>query len=258
MPQRIETSKGTLVEVINCGNFLLDGGSMFGRVPRTMWEKWFPPDDRNRIVMATNVLRISCGNGTVLVDAGLGTAYGMKDRAILGLAEDHGNPVTSPVDRLVCTHLHFDHVGGIQDLDLKKDVVVSNLGWEEAHVSNPLVRGSYRKADLDLMKDRLSLVEPPCAVSEQIKIIPTPGHTRGHVSILIDDEVLYPGDLIPTAAHVHLPCIMAYDLYPLEIIETKRMILKEAARSGWKLVFEHDPYRPVCTVGMKNNNFRAL
>lgn len=111
----IKTSKDTLVEVINCGNFLLDGGSMFGRVPRTMWEKWFPPDERNRILMATNVLRICKNGATYLVDTGLGTSYGKKDRANLGLGENHTNPVEEPADHLICTHLHFDHVGGIQE-----------------------------------------------------------------------------------------------------------------------------------------------
>jgi glyoxylase-like metal-dependent hydrolase (beta-lactamase superfamily II) len=254
----MKTSRGTLVEIINCGNFLLDGGSMFGRVPRTMWEKWFPPDEKNRILMATNILRISTKNETILVDAGLGTAYGKQDRVILGLNETHGNPVTDAVDRLICTHLHFDHVGGIQDLVLKKDAVISKNEWKDAQVNHPLIRGSYRKMDLDLMADRLCLVEPPCSLSESIKLIPTPGHTRGHVSVLIDDEIFYPGDLIPTAAHVHLPCIMSYDLYPLQIIETKKEILHESVKGRWKLVFEHDPYRPVCTVEIKNRNFIAV
>jgi glyoxylase-like metal-dependent hydrolase (beta-lactamase superfamily II) len=108
------------------------------------------------------------------------------------------------------------------------------------------------------MKKKLHLVDPPCTVSEGIGIIPTPGHTQGHMSILIDDEVLYPGDLIPTSAHVHLPCIMAYDLYPLEIIATKQQILNNAVRLGWKVVYEHDPYKPMSSIGIKNNNFITL
>jgi len=258
MLKKMKTSRGTLVEIINCGNFLLDGGSMFGRVPRAMWEKWFPPDEMNRIVMATNVLRIGGDEGTILVDAGLGTAYQRKDRAILGLTETHGNPVIHPVDTLVCTHLHFDHVGGIQDITLRKEVVSSKAEWEDAQVNHPLIRGSYRKMDLERMAGRLRLVDSPFSLSGSIQLIPTPGHTRGHLSVLIDDEIFYPGDLIPTSAHVHLPCIMSYDLYPLQVIETKREILHEAVKCGWKMVFEHDPYRPVCTVGMKNRNFIPL
>jgi hypothetical protein len=76
--------------------------------------------------------------------------------------------------------------------------------------------------------------------------------------VLIDDEIFYPGDLIPTSAHVHLPCIMAYDLYPLSIIDTKREILSEASKQGWKVIYEHDPYRPVSFVDISNNNFTAL
>jgi glyoxylase-like metal-dependent hydrolase (beta-lactamase superfamily II) len=254
----ITTRKGTAIEVINCGNFLLDGGTMFGRVPKVMWERWFPTNDRNRITMATNVLRIVKGGRTFLVESGLGSLYTDKDWEIMGTTLDQVRLMTEPVDTLICTHLHWDHCGGIQDMTVNSEVIVSRLEWEDARGENPLSKGSYRKADLDLLARKLRLVNPPCTVADGIELIPTPGHTRGHMSVLVDDEVFYPGDLIPTSAHVHLPCIMAYDLYPLVVLETKKKMLEEAVRKGWTLVFEHDPYRPVGTVGKSNNKFRAL
>jgi glyoxylase-like metal-dependent hydrolase (beta-lactamase superfamily II) len=254
----IETSKGTAVEVINCGNFLLDGGSMFGRVPKVMWEKWFPADGKNRIIMAANVLRIFKDGKVFLVDAGLGSHYGKKDCSILGIDIEQLHPIKEPVDCLICTHLHFDHVGGIQDLEVSSEVLVSRVEWENAHVENPLIHGSYRRIDLDLIAKRLRLIDPPCSIADGIQLLPSPGHTRGHVSVLIDDEILYAGDLIPTSAHVHLPCIMAYDLYPLDIIETKQQILTIAHKRGWKVIYEHDPYRPVSSIRIKNNKFIAL
>ncbi len=244
--------------MINCGNFLLDGGSMFGRVPRTMWEQWFPPDEKNRILMATNVLRIHKGSRTYLVDTGLRSLYTDKDWAILGTSLDKVRLMKDPVDCLICTHLHFDHCGGIQDMDAPSEVIISRLEWEDARGESPLSKGSYRKADLDLLERNLLLVDSPFTVADGIEVLATPGHTRGHMSVLIDDEVLYPGDLIPTAAHVHLPCIMAYDLYPLEILETKKRILQEAFDRGWKLVYEHDPYRVVTQVAKSGSRYKAL
>jgi glyoxylase-like metal-dependent hydrolase (beta-lactamase superfamily II) len=258
MDTTLTTSRGSTIEVINCGNFLLDGGSMFGRMPKVMWEKWFPPDERNRIVMATNILRIRKASATYVVDTGLGSLYTKKDWSILGTNLDMVRLIKEPFDSLICTHLHFDHCGGIQDMDVRKEIIISRLEWEDAHGESPLSKGSYRKEDLDLLAKKLRLVDPPCSVADGIEVLATPGHTRGHISVLIDDEVLYPGDLIPTAAHVHLPCIMAYDLYPLEILETKKRILQEAARKNWKLVFEHDPYHPVGSIEITGNKFKSV
>ena len=143
-------------------------------------------------------------------------------------------------------------------MTVNSEVIISRLEWEDALGESPLSKGSYRNSDLECLKRKLSLVEPPCVVAEGIKVLATPGHTRGHMSVLIDDEVFYPGDLIPTAAHVHLPCIMSYDLYPLTTIETKQKILNEACLKGWCLVYEHDPYRPVSRVGISGNRFKAV
>jgi glyoxylase-like metal-dependent hydrolase (beta-lactamase superfamily II) len=131
------------------------------------------------------------------------------------------------------------------------------MEWEDARGENPLSKGSYRAADLEKVEKILRLADPPEDVADGIRLIPTPGHTRGHMSVLIDDEVFYPGDLIPTAAHVHLPFIMAYDLYPLTVLETKKKILDEAVRKNWTLVFEHDPYRPVGTIRIEGTRYSS-
>jgi glyoxylase-like metal-dependent hydrolase (beta-lactamase superfamily II) len=254
----LTTKHGTTIEILNCGNFLLDGGGMFGRVPKVMWEKWFPADEQNRIVMATNILHINKQGRTYLVDTGLGSLYTQKDWDILGTTLEQVSLLKEPVDCLICTHLHFDHCGGIQDMTVRSEVIISRLEWEDAHGRSPLSKGSYRKADLDLLGIKLRLVDPPCTLVDGIQVLATPGHTRGHMSVLIDDEVLYPGDLIPTSAHVHLPCIMAYDLNPLEILETKKEILNEAIRKEWRLVFEHDPYRPISRIGKLGTKYLCL
>ncbi len=250
-----ETRRGTSIEIIDTGTFLLDGGTMFGRIPKNLWEKWFPADNQNRILMAAHALKVTADGRNVLIDAGMGTRYDDREAALLGLAP--GNAAFEPVDDLILTHLHFDHAGGIQDLDLTGTAVVSRLEWEDAHQDDPLTRGSYRPDDLAAIARRLTLIDPPCAWGDHIEILATPGHTRGHVSIVVDDEIFFPGDLIPTAAHCHLPCIMAYDLFPLEIVKVKRDLLDQAQSRGWLTVFEHDPYVPVGRISTANKTFKA-
>jgi glyoxylase-like metal-dependent hydrolase (beta-lactamase superfamily II) len=229
---------------------------MFGRIPKNLWQKWFPADDQNRILMAAHALKITSNGHSVLIDAGLGTRYEGKEADILGLS--HKGAALGPVDDLILTHLHFDHAGGIQDLNLRGTAVVARRDWEAAHQEDPLTKGSYRASDLAVIARHLTLIDPPCAWGEHIEVLPSPGHTRGHVSIVVDDEIFFPGDLIPTAAHCHLPCIMAYDLSPQEIIMVKREFLGRAQSRGWLTVFEHDPYVPVGRISMINEKFKAV
>jgi len=241
----LKTGKGTLIELINLGNFLLDGGSMFGRIPKVMWEKWFPSDKMNRIIMATNVIKIHSHGKIYQVDAGLGSLYNEKERKILGFDPSKNTYLDNTVDYLIFTHLHFDHCGGISDTDVKKATIVTEKEWGDANNVSPLTKGSYRKKDLELIERNLRLIKPPLEFAPGIEVIPTPGHTRGHASILIDGEIFFAGDLIPTSAHTHLPCIMAYDLYPLKVLKVKEKMLRIASKQDWTMIFEHDPYMPI-------------
>ena len=256
MTIKFNTRKGKLVEVVNLGNFLVDGGTMFGRIPKVMWEKWFPSDERNRILMATNILRIYLGNGMVCqIDAGLGSLYTDKEMDILGIDRQAQNPESQrrAIDYLILTHLHSDHCGGISDLEVKEGVIVSRQEWEDTHEVTPLTRKSYRQRDLEQIKKKLVLIEPPMLIAPGIEIIPTPGHTKGHVSVLVDNEIFFAGDLIPTYAHVHLPCIMAYDLYPTEIVKVKQKMLNRARAEAWTIIFEHDPDNPAKEASVLKN-----
>ncbi len=253
----ITTRAGTRVEILNLGNFLLDGGTMFGRVPKVMWERWFPADPLNRITMATNVMRFEKDGLVHVVETGLGTRYAARDWEIMGTSPAAVRVLADPVDRLILTHLHWDHCGGVQDMDIRQEVVVSRAEWEDAHGATPLSKGSYRAADLEAIGGRLCLVDGRLEIAPGVEVIPTPGHTRGHMSVLVDGEIFYAGDLIPTSAHVHLPCIMAYDLYPLTVLDTKKKILEQAVERGWTLVFEHDPARPLSRVALVSGRFTA-
>lgn len=234
------TSAGTRVELINTGNFLIDGGSMFGRVPRMEWERHCPADGQHRISLATNIARITRGHTTILVDCGLGSRYEKADEELLGIDTRLTRLDLPPVDHLICTHLHFDHVGGVHDLKIRDRIFVSRREWHDAHHEDDISRGSCRPEDLDRMEAHLELIDAPREILPGITCLATPGHTAGHMSVLIDDEILYAGDFLPTTAHLQLPWISSYDLYPLTVLETKRHILEQACERGWLVVFEHD------------------
>ncbi|UCC48184.1 MAG: MBL fold metallo-hydrolase [Gemmatimonadota bacterium] len=244
----------------------LDGGAMFGVVPKPLWEKMMPTDERNRIRLALRPLLVEADDELVLIDTGAGNKEDAKFRDIYGLEND-GDPTAledairdtgfqpSDVTVVINTHLHFDHAGGntvrLPDGSIVPAFpgvrhVVQRGEWEFAHLQNERVRASYLLHNLDLLEGAgtLDLVDGPAEVVPGIQVLPTPGHTPHHQSVLImsDGEVaMYLGDLVPTTAHLPLPWIMGYDVEPLVTLETKRTVLEWVKRERTLLLFEHDP-----------------
>ena len=251
------------VTFISGGRFRLDGGAMFGVVPRTLWSRSAPPDDRNRIPMAMRCLLIEGGGRRVLVDAGSGTKDDPKFRDIYAIEgpealtrelEAAGAPPAS-IDTVALTHLHFDHCGGgtARGSDGRVAPVFPNARyhvrrreWEDAHQANERNRASYLSDNYDplLASGQLDIHDDDHEILPGVVMRHLPGHTAGHQGVFFDipgARALYPADLVPTVAHLGLPYIMAYDLYPMITLETKRSILRDATREGWLLLLEHDP-----------------
>lgn len=251
------------VETIVDGTLALDGGSMFGVVPRALWSRSNPPDDRNRISLASRLLLIRGGGRTVLVDTGLGDRWSDKERKIYAVRQRDGGIVAAlgrrgilpeDVTDVILTHLHFDHAAGtVRGPEGEKRLTfprathhLQRRHWEWALSPTLKDQASFRPADFSLLQDseRLHLVEGRAEILDGIEVLPLDGHTRGMQAVRVrgdDDEVLYPADLVPTATHVPLPWVMAYDNQPLVTLTEKRRLLGEAAREGWILVLEHDP-----------------
>ena len=251
------------VTFISGGRFRLDGGAMFGVVPRTLWSRSAPPDDRNRIQMAMRCLLIEGGGRRVLVDAGSGTKDDPKFRDIYAIEgpegltrelEVAGAPPDS-IDTVALTHLHFDHCGGgtARGADGRVAPTFPNARyharrreWEDAHHANERNRASYLSDNYDplLASGQLEIHDDDHEILPGVSMRLLPGHTAGHQGVFFDipgERALYPADLVPTVAHLGLPYIMAYDLYPMTTLETKRSILRDATHEGWLLLFEHDP-----------------
>jgi glyoxylase-like metal-dependent hydrolase (beta-lactamase superfamily II) len=256
------------------GRQRLDGGAMFGVVPRTLWKTRIEPDERNRIPLAMRCVLVEHPDGLVLIDTGLGNKEDAKFLDIYGVENQGLEGATQLEDALasagflprdikwvINTHLHFDHAGGntTMDPDLENDprrhirmtfpnatYLVQRGELEFARHTNERTRASYLPHNFEPVAaaDRWRLLEGDGEILSGISVRVTPGHVPFHQAILIEsagETAVYVGDLVPTTAHLPLPWIMGYDVEPLRTLESKRTMLADAVTGGWRLIFEHDP-----------------
>ena len=241
------------------GTQRLDGGAMFGVVPKPLWERRIAPDARNRIPLALRCLLIEHDDGLVLLDTGLGNKENEKFRDIYGVenAGRHGRTrledaladlghQPEDVTWVINTHLHFDHAGGNttpQGLAFPRAQYVVQRGeLAFARHANERTAGSYLRHNFEGVPFRL--IDGETEVLPGIRCVPTPGHVPYHQSVLVasgGEQACFLADLVPTAAHLPLPWIMGYDVEPLVTLETRRQLYRRAEAEGWLLVFEHDP-----------------
>ena len=255
------------INIINGGNFRLDGGAMFGVVPKVIWSKLIDVNEKNQIPLSTNalVVKLKKSNKLLLIETGNGNKFSEKFKKIYEIEDNDIERALlkngfSPSDltHVILTHLHFDHAGGSTKIEDGRTVptfknakyFIQKREWEEATHPNDRNRASYLPENFVPLMEMgvLNLVDGENEILEGIKVIPTPGHTFGHQSVLIDtgnEKFFYCGDLVPTNRHVPIPFIMAYDLYPVTIIETKKKIYEMGLKENWTFIFLHDPDSPV-------------
>jgi glyoxylase-like metal-dependent hydrolase (beta-lactamase superfamily II) len=249
------------------GRLRLDGGGMFGVVPKPLWERRIPADERNRIPLAMRTLLIEHDAGLVLIDTGLGNKEDAKFKDIYGVENDGAGGRTrleaalaelghAPEDVrwVINTHLHFDHAGGntyrppdaagasVQLSFPRARYLVQKGELEFARHANERTAASYLAPNFATVP--FTLVEGEREILPGIHGLPTPGHTPAHQSVLIasaGERACFLADLVPTTAHLPLPWIMGFDVEPLVTLETKRRLYGRAEADGWLLVFEHDP-----------------
>ncbi|MBI5307151.1 MAG: MBL fold metallo-hydrolase [Planctomycetes bacterium] len=253
-----------LITVWQVDSIYLDGGAVFGVVPRVLWEKWYQPDDKNRIQLSLRCPLVVTKKHKILIDTGVGAKHGEKMCRIYGI-DKKSNLVESlyrfgyqpkDVDVVINTHLHFDHAGGNTVFCEKGEIVpafpkakyfIQKGEMEVALHPNERTAASY------ITEDFLPLSEPNCLclldgeiteIDKGITLIRIGGHTRHHQCVKIESEgqiAFFLADLVPTAAHLHYPYIAGYDLFPLETLKNKKDILKQAFEEHWLLIFPHDP-----------------
>jgi glyoxylase-like metal-dependent hydrolase (beta-lactamase superfamily II) len=268
---------GVVVHLLEAGLQRLDGGAMFGVVPKPLWERRIPADERNRIPLAMRCTLFETGGEVVLVETGLGNKESEKFTDIYGV-ENAGTALEDP-DRLhsairaagysaddvtlvINTHLHFDHAGGntfrggdgeVRPAFPNARYLVQRGEWEYAHDTNERTAASYLPHNFDPVAEagQLQLLEGDSEILPGLSVICTPGHCPFHQSVLLRTEqgpVCILADVVPTMAHLPLPWIMGYDVEPLRTLESKRSLLRRAVDEDWLLVSVHDPVVPAGRV----------
>ena len=254
------------IDVVSDGTFALDGGSLFSVVPRVVWERYFEPDEQNRIRIGLNALLVRTGRENVLVDTGIG--YKWDARSLDRYSIRHETDVLAELGRLglgpedidivINTHLHFDHAG-TNTMERNGQVVptfpraryvVQRGEFEHALSPHERDRASYNPLDIKPVADagQLELVDGDQEIVEGVRVIKVAGHNRDLQCVRIDSDgetAFMFADLLPTTAHVPPAWVMSFDLYPVETLEQKKRLIPQAVSEGWVCVFEHDPRTPL-------------
>lgn len=247
------------VSAYNHGYFRLDGGAMFGTVPKTIWSKLMSPDDDNRIRLAARSLIIRAEERVFMVDAGMGDRWTDKLRCIYDIQlrpDDDAGLDPGSVTDIVLTHLHFDHARGIfrarpeagGEVGLRYPdarVYVQAANYENAKSPNARERTSYLQEDVRLLeRTRLILTSGSEEIHPGIWVHRSDGHTRGHQWVEVrsgEASVVFPSDMVPTSRHLPLPYLMGYDISAETLLDEKDGFLSRAVADRWVVVFGHDP-----------------
>ncbi len=259
------------------GYFSLDGGAMFGVVPKTLWEKKYPADAANRIRLALNSILIRTPAALVLVETGIGTKTDQKFSGLYcvqiepGLVASLAGAGFKPedVDFVINTHLHFDHCGGntfrtetgeVRPTFPRARYIIQKGEWESARFPNEREKSSYIKDNFLPLEEsgQLDLVEGNRQIVDGVEVVVAPGHTARHQCVRVfsaGQTLCYLGDLVPTSAHVGLAYIMSYDLFPLETLETRKRIYEQAIGEDWIVAFVHDPVHFFGKIRRNNGKF---
>jgi glyoxylase-like metal-dependent hydrolase (beta-lactamase superfamily II) len=269
------------VEVVPDTEFRLDGGAMFGVVPRALWSQSFPPDEHNRIRLNMNCLFVEAGRERIIVETGIGDKWTPKHEAMYGITRRR--PLTDSIKAVtgydaeeitivVNTHLHFDHAGGNTKRDARGQVapafpnaryLVSRDEYEHAESPHERDRASYLPENWRPVREsgQLELKDPDYEVVPGLRMETIAGHSRTMQCVRLEQggQTLFGfADLVPTRAHIALAWIMGYDLYPVETLEAKRRLLPQAARENWLCLFYHEPDDPLCRVAEVEGKLKTI
>ncbi|MCP5062411.1 MAG: MBL fold metallo-hydrolase [Ignavibacteriae bacterium] len=265
------------ISVLDTGTFGLDGGAMFGIIPKPLWNKTTEADSKNRIRLGGRCLLLQSESKTILVDTGIGNIWDEKFKAIYNVDQTENTLLNSLKEKnvepdeitdVILTHLHFDHVGGAVRVENEKNVpAFSNAKY---HVQKEQYKWAITPSDKDrgsFVKDTFSslyeegmfhFINGEQQFDNEIKLLAINGHTFAQQMVKLSDSsntVLFCADLVPTAAHIPIPYVMGYDINPMITIEEKKIYLANAVDEEWKLVFGHDPINVCATIQKTERGF---
>jgi glyoxylase-like metal-dependent hydrolase (beta-lactamase superfamily II) len=265
------------IHILTDGTFRLDGGAMFGVIPKPLWERKSPADDCNRILLSMNIPLIRAAGKWIVIETGAGDKWDARRRDIFDIQTENRLPgqlaarglCVEDIDIVINTHLHFDHCGWNTRIAEGKAVptfpnatyYVQRGELEHARQPTERDRASYFPENFEPMiaTAQWQLVSGDVEIAPGVELVCMPGHTRDMQCVRLRSggkTAMFWGDLVPTSAHLPYPWIMGYDLYPLTTLEKKKKWLPEAAREGWLCLFAHDLKAPAAYLGERDAAFK--
>ena len=263
---------------VETSEFGLDGGAMFGIIPKPVWEKKVPADELNRVNMVTRSLLLVSDEKKILIDTGNGTKWEEKYKQIYDINTDKYNIEKSlgkygfnseQITDVICTHMHFDHIGG--NTKIKSGEVVptfpnakywiSEENWKLANHPSQKDAGSFVEHDWKVLAENqmIEIIDGREPFIEGIETFVTNGHTPGLLHPIVSDgsnKLFYGADIFPMVAHIPIPWVMAYDVQPVVTMEEKQKLLQKMEREDWILFFEHDPHIQACSVHKDGKHYK--
>ena len=263
---------------VETSEFGLDGGAMFGIIPKPVWEKKVPADELNRVNMVTRSLLLVSDEKKILIDTGNGTKWEEKYKQIYDINTDQYNIEKSlgkygfsseQITDVICTHMHFDHIGG--NTKIKSGEVVptfpnakywiSEENWKLANHPSQKDAGSFIEHDWKVLAENqmIEIIDGREPFIEGIETFITHGHTPGLLHPIVSDgsnKLFYGADIFPMVAHIPIPWVMAYDVQPVVTMEEKQKLLQKMDCEDWILFFEHDPHIQACTVHKGEKHYK--
>ena len=263
---------------VETSEFGLDGGAMFGIIPKPVWEKKVSADELNRVNMVTRSLLLVSDEKKILIDTGNGTKWEEKYKKIYDINTDQYNIEKSlgkygfsseQITDVICTHMHFDHIGG--NTKIKSGEVVptfpnakywiSEENWKLANHPSQKDAGSFIEHDWKVLAENqmIEIIDGREPFIEGIDTIVTHGHTPGLLHPIVSDgsnKLFYGADIFPMVAHIPIPWVMAYDVQPVVTMEEKQKLLQKMEQEDWILFFEHDPHVQACTVHKDGKHYK--
>ena len=263
---------------VETSEFGLDGGAMFGIIPKPVWEKKVSADELNRVNMVTRSLLLVSDEKKILIDTGNGTKWEEKYKKIYDINTDQYNIEKSlgkygfsseQITDVICTHMHFDHIGGNTKIKSGKVVPtfpnakywISEENWKLANHPSQKDAGSFIEHDWKVLAENqmIEIIDGREPFIEGIETFVTHGHTPGLLHPIVSDgsnKLFYGADIFPMVAHIPIPWVMAYDVQPVVTMEEKQKLLQKMEREDWILFFEHDPHIQACTVHKDGKHYK--
>ncbi|MBA4852136.1 MBL fold metallo-hydrolase [Emticicia sp. BO119] len=269
------------IHVIDAGHFKLDGGAMFGVVPKTIWHKQIPADENNLCSWKMRCLLVNTGQQLILIDSGMGDK---QDARWMGFYYRHGDGdliesikkagySPNEITDVLCTHLHFDHCGGSVKWNTTKDRLeltfpnarywTHSAHWESAINPNPREKATFLKENILPMQETGALHFTDKAektFGDSIELLYANGHTENMIMPKIkqgEKTYLFIADTIPSHAHVPIPYVMGYDIRPLQTMSEKEYLLKQVADNNWTIIFDHDPVHDAAHIHLTEKGYRV-